>query len=76
MIQSPVLGRFWAHVKMVPPARIERALLAEPHFESGETTEKHSITTTMEEIGNKADSVQHLLPAELGKDLRKDLTIG
>ena len=35
---KPSSGPLLAHVKMVPPARIERALLAEPHFEWDETT--------------------------------------
>ena len=35
---KPSSGPLLAHVKMVPPARIERALLAEPHFECGAST--------------------------------------
>jgi hypothetical protein len=35
---KPSSGPLLAHVKMVPPARVERALLAEPHFEWDETT--------------------------------------
>ncbi len=35
---KPSSGPLLAHVKMVPPARVERALLAEPHFECGAST--------------------------------------
>jgi hypothetical protein len=35
---KPSSGPLSAHVKMVPPARIERALLSEPHFECGAST--------------------------------------
>ncbi len=35
---KPSSGPLLDHVKMVPPARLERALLAEPHFEWDEAT--------------------------------------